>query len=106
MNYPLVIKVLGYTLWVEAGCMVLPLLVAVYYQEPCWESFLYAAGLCAAAASPAPVSRHGSGKCRDGTAISRRLWCGWCCACSGQRRINSAAPFPGIWTPCLRRRRG
>ena len=26
MNYPLVIKVLGYTLWVEAGCMVLPLL--------------------------------------------------------------------------------
>ena len=23
MNYPLVIKVLGYTLWVEAGCMVL-----------------------------------------------------------------------------------
>mgnify|MGYP000018107837 CR=1 FL=1 len=35
MNYLLVIKVLGYTLWVEAGCMVLPLLVAVYYQEPC-----------------------------------------------------------------------
>ena len=28
MNYPLVIKVLGYTRWVEAGCMVLPLLVA------------------------------------------------------------------------------
>ena len=26
MNYPLVIKVLGYTLWVEAGCMGLPLL--------------------------------------------------------------------------------
>ena len=26
MNYPLVIKVLGYTLWVEAGRMVLPLL--------------------------------------------------------------------------------
>lgn len=26
MNYPLVIRVLGYTLWVEAGCMVLPLL--------------------------------------------------------------------------------
>lgn len=26
MNYPLVIKVLGYTLWVEAGCMVPPLL--------------------------------------------------------------------------------
>lgn len=26
MNYPLVIKVLGYTLWVKAGCMVLPLL--------------------------------------------------------------------------------
>lgn len=26
MNYPLVIKVLGYTLWVEAGCIVLPLL--------------------------------------------------------------------------------
>ena len=26
MNYPLVIKVLGYTLWVEAGCMVQPLL--------------------------------------------------------------------------------
>lgn len=49
MNYPLVIKVLGYTLWVEAGCMVLPLLVAVYYRESCWESFLYAAGLCAAA---------------------------------------------------------
>lgn len=45
----MVIKVLGYTLWVEAGRMVLPLLVAVYYQEPCWESFLYAAGLCAAA---------------------------------------------------------
>lgn len=53
MNYPLVIKVLGYTLWVEAGCMVLPLLVAVYYREPCWESFLYAAGLCAAAGHPA-----------------------------------------------------
>ena len=26
MNYPLVIRVLGYTLWVEAGCIVLPLL--------------------------------------------------------------------------------
>ena len=26
MNYPLVIKVLGYTLWVVAGCMVMPLL--------------------------------------------------------------------------------
>ena len=30
MNYPLVIKVLGYTLWVEAGRMVLPLL----FMEP------------------------------------------------------------------------
>ena len=26
MNYPLFIMVLGYTLWVEAVCMVLPLL--------------------------------------------------------------------------------
>lgn len=29
MNYPLVIKVLGYTLWVEAGCMVLLLSLAL-----------------------------------------------------------------------------
>ena len=33
MNYPLVIKVLGYTLWVEAGCMVLPLLVVAAVME-------------------------------------------------------------------------
>lgn len=48
MNYPLVINILGYTLWVEAGCMLLPMLISVYYGEACWDSFLYAAGLCAA----------------------------------------------------------
>ena len=48
MNIRLIVKVLGYVLLVEAGCLLLPLLIAVYFGEPAWRDFLLVALLCAA----------------------------------------------------------
>ena len=41
MNFRLILNIMGYTLWVEAGCLLLPLLVSVGYGEACWEPFLW-----------------------------------------------------------------
>ena len=46
MNFRLILNIMGYTLWVEAGCLLLPLLVSVGYGEACWEPFLWTLGLC------------------------------------------------------------
>ena len=40
MNFRLILNIMGYTLWVEAGCLLLPLLVSAGYGEACWEPFL------------------------------------------------------------------
>ena len=94
MNYLLVIKVLGYTLWVEAGCMVLPLLVAVYYQEPCWESFLYAAGLCAAAgiACSRVPARKREMQGRDGYISAALVWVVLCVFGAAPYKFSGAIP--------------
>lgn len=94
MNYPLVIKVLGYTLWVEAGCMVLPLLVAVYYREPCWESFLYAAGLCAAAgiACSRVPARKREMQGRDGYISAALVWVVLCVFGAAPYKFSGAIP--------------
>ncbi len=49
MNFRLILNIMGYTLWVEAGCLLLPLLVSVGYGEACWEPFCGRWG-CAACA--------------------------------------------------------
>ena len=41
MNFRLILNIMGYTLWVEAGCLLLPLLVSAGYGETCWEPFLW-----------------------------------------------------------------
>ena len=46
MNFRLILNIMGYTLWVEAGCLLLPLLVSAGYGEACWEPFLWTLGLC------------------------------------------------------------
>ena len=46
MNFRLILNIMGYTLWVEAGCLLLPLLVSAGYGETCWEPFLWTLGLC------------------------------------------------------------
>lgn len=40
MNCPLICRYLGYLLWVEAGCMVPPLLIATYYKQGDAPSFI------------------------------------------------------------------
>ena len=44
MNFRLILNIMGYTLWVEAGCLLLPLLVSAGYGEACWEPFLWTLG--------------------------------------------------------------
>jgi len=47
MNFRLIIRVLGSILLVEAGGLVLPLLVSLYYGEDTWLCFTLVAALCA-----------------------------------------------------------
>lgn len=47
MNIRLVVKIVGYMLLVEAGCMVLPLAVSLYYGEDTWRVFILVAAVCA-----------------------------------------------------------
>lgn len=46
MNFRLVANTMGYVLWVEAGFMLLPMVVAAVYCESCWLAFLLTATLC------------------------------------------------------------
>ena len=46
MNIRLITRTVGYILWVEAGFMLLPLLVSLGYGDGCWEAFLSSALLC------------------------------------------------------------
>lgn len=49
MNFRLIANILGYIMLVEAGFMLFPLAVALYYGEGTWTAFLYSACICAAA---------------------------------------------------------
>lgn len=46
MNYRLIANVLGYTLLVEAGFMLVPVLVGLIYGDRQWLLFLLSAGIC------------------------------------------------------------
>ena len=43
MNFRLIANTTSYVLWVEAGFLLLPLLVSAGYGEACWEPFLWTA---------------------------------------------------------------
>ena len=46
MNFRLIFNTMGYILWVEAGFLMLPPVVAMVYGENCWLAFLLSATLC------------------------------------------------------------
>ena len=46
MNFRLIFNTMGYILWVEAGFLMLPPVVAMVYGENCWLAFLLTATLC------------------------------------------------------------
>ena len=46
MNFRLIFNTMGYILWVEAGFLMLPPVVALLYGENCWLAFLLSATLC------------------------------------------------------------
>ena len=46
MNFRLIFNTMGYILWVEAGFLMLPPVVALVYGENCWLAFLLSATLC------------------------------------------------------------
>ena len=39
MNFRLIFNTMGYILWVEAGFLMLPPVVALVYGENCWLAF-------------------------------------------------------------------
>ena len=47
MNFRLIFKILGYILLVEAGCLLLPVIVSLGYGEPVWRSFALISLICA-----------------------------------------------------------
>lgn len=47
MNIRLIANTSGYILWVEAGFLLLPLIVSLIYRDGCWQSWLICALLCA-----------------------------------------------------------
>ena len=47
MNFRLIFKILGYILLVEAGCLLLPVGISLWYGEPVWRSFAMISGICA-----------------------------------------------------------
>ena len=77
MNFRLITRVLGNILLVEAGCLVLPLLVSVYYGEGTWLSFLLVAALCAVLGfvlSHVPLGRKDLMQGRDGYLAVAAAW--------------------------------
>lgn len=46
MNLRLIANTMGYVLWVEAGFLLLPMIVSAVYRENCWLAFLLTATLC------------------------------------------------------------
>lgn len=46
MNLRLIANTMGYVLWVEAGFLLLPMIVAAVYRENSWLAFLLVATLC------------------------------------------------------------
>ena len=76
MNIRLITRTVGYILWVEAGFMLLPLLVSLGYGDGCWEAFLSSALLCGILGSLAylvPVTRMRM-QGRDGYAAVALAW--------------------------------
>ena len=77
MNFRLINKVLGYILLVEAGCLLAPLLVALYYREDDWLSFTLVAVLCAVlgfALSRLPAGPNDLMQGRDGYMAVALAW--------------------------------
>ena len=103
MNFRLILNIMGYTLWVEAGCLLLPLLVSAGYGETCWEPFLWTLGLCSLCGLiltriPARKNRLQG---RDGYAVVAMAWIVLCLF--GAVPTSSAGLSPTMLTPCSRR---
>ncbi len=47
MNIRLIANTAGYILWVEAGFLLLPLIVSFIYADGCWQQWLLCAAICA-----------------------------------------------------------
>ncbi|MBO4854028.1 MAG: TrkH family potassium uptake protein [Oscillospiraceae bacterium] len=78
MNIRLIFKVLGYVLLVEAGCLLLPLLISLYLGESSWHSFALVALLCALSGLCLSRLRVGAAvmQGRDGYAAVALAWIG------------------------------
>lgn len=47
MNIRLIANTAGYILWVEAGFLLLPLIVSFIFADGCWQQWLWCAAICA-----------------------------------------------------------
>ena len=53
MNIRLITRTVGYVLWVEAGFLLLPLLLSIYYGDGCSKVFVATIIICALLMKPA-----------------------------------------------------
>lgn len=77
MNVRLILKTLGYILLVLALCMVLPLLVSLYFREGDWQDFAAVAAVAAAAGfglSRIPTGQRSQMQGRDGYIAVALAW--------------------------------
>jgi len=77
MNIRLIVKTVGYMLLVEAGCMILPLVVSLYYGESTWRVFVLVAAVCALLGAVMARPRHGDNvlmQGRDGYVAVAAAW--------------------------------
>lgn len=76
MNIRLIANTSGYILWVEAGCMLLPMAVSLIYGDGCWGAFLLCAAICALVGTALRLikAKHTSLQNRDGYATVAIAW--------------------------------
>ena len=76
MNIRLIANTAGYILWVEAGFMLLPVVVSLIYGDGCWSAFLLCAAICAVIGTVLHFikAKHTSLQNRDGYATVAIAW--------------------------------
>ena len=79
MNFRLIFKILGYILLVEAGGLLLPMAVSLYYGETAWHSFASISAMCAVPGfclSKLRTGRRDQMQGRDGYMAVAMAWLG------------------------------
>ena len=74
MNIRLIANTAGYILWVEAGFLLLPLLVSFIYADGCWQQWLLCAAICAVTGLLLRICKAKRTNLHNRDGLSARTW--------------------------------